>query len=177
MNKIDDVIYLVKQDRKLLFDHDYFGQTGYHWAAKRNYIELLKELINCGKHHNLLDHDSRTPLFLAAYNNHYEAVKILIDNKATNQLKNIQGLSPSDVSTDHKIKMLIEDEKKDQKLNDRSFIQTVINYYKKEIQQIQEKKKYKKIAIDDYSTTPNSDIVPHDNKYDVNFVNKVKSIS
>lgn len=65
-----------------------------------------------GKHLNLMDNNSRTPLFLAAQNNHYESVRILLDNDASPFLKNIDGLTALDICKDIKIKKLIEEAEK-----------------------------------------------------------------
>lgn len=102
----------LKKDRKLLFDYDYFGQTCYHWAAKRNYNELLRELMIYGKHVNLYDNCKRTPLHLAASNNHFESAKILLENEASPYVKNINNETPIEVTTDLRIKKLIEDAEK-----------------------------------------------------------------
>lgn len=111
-NKVEDAVYLINQDKKLLFDFDYFGQTCYHWAAKRNYHELLRELINFGKHVNLYDNKRRTPLFLAVENNHYESAKILLENNGNPYLKNVNNVQIISVCKDQKIKQLIDESEK-----------------------------------------------------------------
>ena len=64
--------------KEYLFDYDYFQQTGYHWAAKRGFKELLELLIRKGIHVNLYDYNKRTPLFLAALSNQRETCSILL---------------------------------------------------------------------------------------------------
>lgn len=103
---------LLKKDKRLVFDYDYFGQTCFHWAAKRNYYDLLKELLEIGQNINMYDNNQRTPLFLAAENNHFEAVRLLIDHNASPYMKNKNGLTPIDVCKDIKIKKLIEEGEK-----------------------------------------------------------------
>lgn len=126
-NKVEEAVEYLKKNKKLLFDFDYFGQTCFHWAAKRNYTQLLLELISFGKHVNLIDKNKRTPLHLAAYNNHYQAVKILIDNDASPFMKNINNKTPIEICQDVKVKKLIEEgEKKFAFLNAENFLKEII---------------------------------------------------
>lgn len=126
-NKVEESVEYLKKNKKLLFDFDYFGQTCFHWAAKRNYTQLLLELISFGRHVNLIDKNRRTPLHLAAYNNHYQAVKILIDNDASPFMKDINNKTPIEICQDVKVKKLIEEgEKKFAFLNAENFLKEII---------------------------------------------------
>lgn len=100
---------LVTSNRLYLFDFDYFHQTGYHWAAKRGYLELLKLLISKGVHINQYDNTRRTPLWLAAKNNHLSICQILLENKANPFMDSKDGKKPIDVTTDLHIKKLLGD--------------------------------------------------------------------
>jgi ankyrin repeat protein len=90
-----------------LLQYDYFFQTGFHWAAKRGYKQILELMIFFGNHTNLLDMSNRTPLHLAALNNNLEIVELLLKNKANPYLKNKDGKKPSDLATDAKVKQVI----------------------------------------------------------------------
>lgn len=88
----------------MLLEIDYFGQSGYHWAAKRGYIPCLNVLTGNGKHVNLLDKKHRTPLFLAAKANYLKACEILLNNGANPFLRNNQDKLPIDITTNPLIK-------------------------------------------------------------------------
>jgi ankyrin repeat protein len=45
LKKVDE---LLKENRMLVFDFDYVNQTALHWAAKRNYPEIIQLLISYG---------------------------------------------------------------------------------------------------------------------------------
>lgn len=90
-------------------------------AAKENDIATLKELISSGNDVNE-QYGCYTPLILAAYSNNYEAVKILLENKAdaklrskqcelyfSNYKKRLSGLTPLQEVSDIRIaKILVE---------------------------------------------------------------------
>ena len=70
---------------------------------------MLVDLISLGKHVNLVDNNKRTPLHLAASNNHYQAVKILVENNANPFAKTNKDEIAINLSNDLKIKKLIEE--------------------------------------------------------------------
>jgi ankyrin repeat protein len=100
---------LLLKDKRYLFEYDYFHQTGYHWAAKRGYNQILSTLFDYGIHINILDKKNRTPIWLAAkYNNSY-ICDLLIQNKANPFITDITGKKPYDVTMDSSIKKMIGD--------------------------------------------------------------------
>ena len=68
----DYVNEALTKDAKFLFLIDYYGKTGYHWAAKLGNIKMLDLLIKYGRHQNQKDFLGRTSLCLAAVNNNME---------------------------------------------------------------------------------------------------------
>ena len=92
-----------------LFCFDYYGQTGYHWAAKLGYIPMLTLLIDYGKHHNQKDFKGRTPLYLAAVNNDRNVCEMLIRNRANVHLTDNMGNSPADVAGSKELKYYLGD--------------------------------------------------------------------
>lgn len=106
-NKIDVVKDILKISKDYLFDYDYFHQTGYHWAAKRGFKDLLEVLLHKGVHINLYDFNKRTPLFLAALNNHREICLVLLSCGANPFLEDKDGNKPVDITTDGSVKQLL----------------------------------------------------------------------
>ena len=90
-------------DGIFLFVIDYYGQTGYHWAAKLGNIKMLDLLIKFGRHHNQKDFKGRTPLYLAAVNNNMEVCKYLLSNGANPFLSDKLGKTPADVAGSKKL--------------------------------------------------------------------------
>ena len=94
----------LQNTKRYLFSFDYFGQTAYHWAAKLDDIKMLKLLLDFGLYHNQKDFKGRTPLYLAALNNHKEICNYLIINNGNIFLKDKRGLSPADVAGSKELK-------------------------------------------------------------------------
>lgn len=110
-DKFEEMEILLRNS-DLLFCYDYFHQTAFHWAAKRNKLRALRTMLIYGKCINLYDLNRMTPLALAAQNNNYDMVVLLCDNGANPFMRNIEGKKPSDLCTDFKTKsylLYIED--------------------------------------------------------------------
>ena len=102
-DKLDEMENMLNT-KELLFCYDYFHQTPFHWAAKRNKVRTARIMLNYGKCINLLDSNNMTPLHFAAQNNNYDMVQLLCENGANPFIKNVDGKKPSDLCTDFKIK-------------------------------------------------------------------------
>jgi hypothetical protein len=102
------VMELLLLDKYLLFEFDYFLQTGYHWAAKRGLKSTLELLTSFGNHINLYDLNKRTPLFLAAKNNHLDVCKYLLEKGANPFLKSSGNKRAIDVCSDETIKRVLK---------------------------------------------------------------------
>jgi len=94
----------LQSSKKYLFSFDYFGQTGYHWAAKLGDLKMLKLLLEFGLYHNQKDFKGRTPLYLAALNNHKEICNFLLINNGNIFLKDKKGLGPADIAGSKELK-------------------------------------------------------------------------
>jgi hypothetical protein len=99
----------LQYNKKYLFSFDYYGQTAYHWAAKLGDIKMLKLLLEFGLFHNQKDFKGRTPLYLAAVNNHKEICNFLLANNGNIFLKDKNGLGPSDVAGSKELKFFLID--------------------------------------------------------------------
>ena len=97
---------LAKNDHYLI-QFDYFKQTPLHWAAKLGYHDILKVFLDYTKMINIYDKDFRTPLFLAALNNHKKCVELLLEHGGNAFIKDKKGELPEAVSTDPNIKLLL----------------------------------------------------------------------
>ena len=103
----DYVKKVLLADGIYLFVIDYYGQTGYHWAAKLGNIKMLDLLITFGRHHNQKDFKGRTPLYLAAVNNNIEVCKFLLSNGANPFLYDKFRKTPADVAGSKKLRDLL----------------------------------------------------------------------
>ena len=92
------------RNKDLLFCYDYFHQTPFHWAAKRDKIRAVRIMLMYGHCINLLDSNKMTPLAIAAQNNSYDMVQLLCENGANPFIKNIDGKKLSELCTDFKTK-------------------------------------------------------------------------
>ena len=99
----------LQNSKKYLFSFDYFGQTAYHWAAKLADLKMLKLLMEFGLYHNQKDFKGRTPLYLAALNNHKEICNYLLINNGNIFLKDKSGLSPAEVAGSKELKYYLFD--------------------------------------------------------------------
>lgn len=88
----------------LLIDHgadlSIGGHDGYtllHYACEAGHVRLVQALLDRGANPNAVEelHDE-TPLHLASYGDHTEAVTILIQHGADPAMKTIMGVSPYD---------------------------------------------------------------------------------
>ena len=92
------VIDALNKETIHLFSIDYYGQTGYHWAAKLGNINMLDILISFGRHQNQKDFKGRTPLFLAALNNKKDVCSFLLANGGNPFLSDKIGRTPAEVA-------------------------------------------------------------------------------
>ena len=107
-NNIDLVKQGLKRNINYLIQYDYFRQTPFHWAAKLGYDDLLKELLQHSKMINLFDRELRTPIYLAALNNHKKCVELLLEKGANAYFPDKNGEMPENVTTDNSIRLLLQ---------------------------------------------------------------------
>lgn len=103
-NNSEDVVFkMLLENKFLVHDFDYHKQTALHWAAKRNYSNILSLLISYGIKVDQTDSVGRTALHYASKNNHMESVIILLKNRADPLLGDSLGKTPSQLCTDESI--------------------------------------------------------------------------
>ena len=102
-NDINVVKQALQKDENYLIQFDYFKQTPLHWAAKLGHYEMLKIILKHTKMVNIYDKEFRTPIFLAALNNHKKCVELLLENGGNAFIKDKNGDLPEAVSTDPSI--------------------------------------------------------------------------
>ena len=96
-------IYLKNPD--LLFSFDYYRQTGFHWAAKKNKLKGARLMTKYGNCVNQIDINHMTPLAIAAKNNNFEMCQLLCENGANPFIPNNEGKKPVDLATEIKLKV------------------------------------------------------------------------
>ena len=151
-------------DGIFLFVIDYYGQTGYHWAAKLGNIKMLDILIKFGRHHNQKDFKGRTPLYLAAVNNNMEVCKYLLANGANPFLKDKSSKTPADVAGSKKLSDFLRDNMAQPFSNPvyKAKMQKILHdranhLFKEEQKNGKEIKKRRKNSLNDESENENSE--------------------
>ena len=148
-NYVNDAL---TKDNIFLFCIDYYGQTGYHWAAKLGNIKMLDLLIQFGRHHNQKDFKGRTPLYLAAFNNKIEVCKYLLANGANPFLRDKMGKTSADVAATRQLSEFLKDSMAQPfsnpvyKAKMKKILQDRANHLFKEGQRSIQKKSSKKIS-------------------------------
>ena len=95
-------------NKDFLIQFDYFKQTPIHWAAKLGHDEILKLFLKFTNKINIYDKEFRTPIFLAALNNHKKCVELLLENGGNAFIKDKEGILPEAATTDQNIKILLQ---------------------------------------------------------------------
>lgn len=70
---------------------------------------MLTILVKCGSFLNQTDYNSRTPLWHAAKNNHYQSCEILLQKMANPFIEGKCGKKPIDITTDANIRKLLNE--------------------------------------------------------------------
>lgn len=107
-NNIELVKQGLRRSRDYLNQFDYFKQTPIHWAAKLGYHDLLKIFLKFSKMVNIYDREYRTPIFLAALNNHKKCVELLLENGGNAFIKDKNGNMAESVTTDDSIRLILQ---------------------------------------------------------------------
>ena len=106
-NNIENVKEAILKDSNYLFQYDYHKQTGFHWAAKLGYDEMLRFMLQHSKACNLYDYKMRTPIYLAALFNQRKCIQVLLEFNGNSKICDLNGKKPIDVTTDEKCKELL----------------------------------------------------------------------
>ena len=100
---IESIKSLLERNRYLVYDYDSVHQTALHWAAKRNYPDVIKLLVSYGSFIDAKTLGDRTPLFLASKWGNIRAVKALLAKEANPKAKNWLGYTAMDVAASESI--------------------------------------------------------------------------
>ena len=103
-----EILKLMNKNFSIMFYRDNFMQSPLHILAKRNLYRYISLFIARGADINAKDEGGRTPLYIAAEQNHLEFVTVLLFEIADPSIKNIKGERPVDVTTNIKIKLILE---------------------------------------------------------------------
>ncbi|CAI2383597.1 unnamed protein product [Moneuplotes crassus] len=99
---------IIKKNRFTLYDFDSTNQTALHWAAKRDFHEIIKFFIEVGCYIDCKDSSNRTPLYLACKRGNTRSVKILLLNRANPTIKTLQGKTCLDATSDIEIQSYLK---------------------------------------------------------------------
>ena len=88
--------------------YDRSGLNGLHWCARRNYPEIMLELIRCGCFVDSRDYFGRTPLFIAARSNNVTCLRDLIIHRADPWIRTTGGQIPLNVAKGYSAEHILE---------------------------------------------------------------------
>ncbi|CAI2385056.1 unnamed protein product [Moneuplotes crassus] len=93
-NDLEQLEEILMKNKFTVYDYDTSHQTALHWAAKRNYAEVCKMLIEYGAIVDCRDLGNRTPLLLAAKMDNVKCVKLLLAHGANPISRTFLGHTP-----------------------------------------------------------------------------------
>ena len=105
---VNEIIRIMNYNYFIMFYRDHFLQSPLHIAAKRNLYNFISLFMSRGADINSQDEGGRTPLFIAAEKNHLEFVTVLLFEIADPSIKNIKGERAIEVTTNSRIKTILE---------------------------------------------------------------------
>ena len=103
-----EIIKIMNSNYFIMFYRDHFLQSPLHISAKRNLYKFVSLFISRGADINAQDEGGRTALFIAAEQNNLEFVTILLFEIADPSIKNVKGQKAFEVTTNPKIKVILE---------------------------------------------------------------------
>ena len=103
-----EIISIINSNNYIMFYRDVFLQTPLHICAKRNLYKFISLFVSRGVDINAQDEGGRTALFISAEQNHFEFVTVLLFQIADPNIKNVKGQTAMDVTTDTKIKFVLQ---------------------------------------------------------------------
>ena len=106
-NNLEKVKSAIMKDKNYLYQYDYNKQTGFHWAAKLGYDEMLRFMLQNSEACNLYDNKMRTPIYLAALFNQRKCIEALMEFNGNAYICDLDGKKPIDVCTNQKCKELL----------------------------------------------------------------------
>ena len=103
-----EIIRIMNSNFFIMFYRDHFLQSPLHISAKRNLYKFISLFISRGADINAQDEGGRTALLIAAEQNNLEFVTVLLFEIADPSIKNCKGQKPFEVTTNPKIKVILE---------------------------------------------------------------------
>ena len=103
-----EILSIVNSNYLIMFYRDVFLQSPLHISAKRNLYKLVSLFVSKGVDIDAQDEGGRTALFIAAERNNFEFVTVLLFEIADPFIKNVKGEKPVDVTSDSRIKVVLE---------------------------------------------------------------------
>ncbi|KAL4487638.1 hypothetical protein ABPG72_017427 [Tetrahymena utriculariae] len=82
-NNVEQVSYLLRVDKFLVYDYDFYFMTPLHWACKRGLLKMVQLLLKFNSDLEAEDLVGRTPLFFAIDGNWEAVIECLLFNKAS----------------------------------------------------------------------------------------------
>ena len=104
----EEIIKIMNSNFFIMFYRDHFLQSPLHISAKRNLYKFISLFISRGADINAQDEGGRTALLIAAEQNNLEFVTVLLFEIADPSIKNVKGQKPFEVTTNSKIKVILE---------------------------------------------------------------------
>ena len=102
--------HLKEAANEQLNELDQSGLGLIHWAADRNQVEILRELLlNPVVQVNLQDSDGQTALHYASSCGNKECLEVLLTNGADPNIVNTDGETPGDISFDDSVAHLLKE--------------------------------------------------------------------
>lgn len=101
-NKIN-VDRILDSNKSCVLDFDYFKRTPLHWAAKRNFYQIIPKIINYGADVEAKDFLGKTALHTAIINDYFESVIFLFLYYSSPFTVSLSGKKPIDYAKSDKI--------------------------------------------------------------------------
>ena len=103
-----EIIRIMNSNYFIMFYRDHFLQSPLHISAKRNLYKFISLFISRGADINAQDEGGRTALLIAAEKNNLEFVTVLLFEIADPSIKNCKGQKAFEVTTNQRIKVILE---------------------------------------------------------------------
>ena len=143
------------------------NKTPLHLSTQKGYFDITKKLIEFGAILNIEDSEKNTPLHFICKNNYIKLLKYILLKSPKINCKNINGKTPSDLTTNLEIKKLLDDYIK-QKVNNSNY--SKISKVTKEIKTAMNKE----LKINRIKKDINSIIGKNTNKRSIIFLKRQK---
>ena len=97
---------IIEKNSLCVTDCDIFKFTPLHWAAKKDFYEIIPKLISYGAQVNSQNFLGETPLHISVKKNNYEVTVLLLIFLASPFIKNSKGKKPFDYTKDYEMNII-----------------------------------------------------------------------